>query len=118
MKPHAFTASAAGPLCAYREGGLVYQVCKRPATDPIHNTQTITTEHFQHLDEIKRAFVEQVEQKYLAGVRQHGGKLWEKPGLIEKAMEECVDQYTFLYTLKMQRDNPGMIDPNAKDIDE
>jgi hypothetical protein len=84
---------------------------------PPNSGTAMTIAHEQHLTDIIQSFRTEVDKKYRAGVKQHGGTLWTKPFLIEKAMEECIDQYVFLYTLKMQRDNPGMIDPDAKDID-
>lgn len=118
MKQHKFQpGKGARPICIYREG-VEGPRCTSLEESPIHDIQVMTEEHEDHLRRIQASFQAAVELKYRAGVRQHGGRLWEKPGLIEKAMEECVDQYVFLYTLKMQRDNPGMIDPNARDIDE
>lgn len=78
----------------------------------------MSSAHEEHLALIKAQFLRDVDRKYRAGAKQHGGKLWEKAGLIEMAMEECVDQYTFLMTLKQQRDFPEMIDPEAHDIDD
>jgi hypothetical protein len=74
--------------------------------------------HEQHLTDIIQSFRAEVDRKYRAGVEQHGGALWTKPFIIEKAMEEAVDLYVFLHTLKMQRDSPELINPNARDIDE
>lgn len=80
--------------------------------------KNITPAHEDHLREIQESFVQEVDRKYRAGVIQHGGMLWTKPYLIDKAMEECVDQYVFLFTLKMQQQNPELVDPMARDIDE
>lgn len=74
--------------------------------------------HEEHLAMIKAQFLREVDVKYRAGRKQHGGKLWEKPGLIRMAMDECIDQYVFLATLQQQLENPEMVNPEACDVDE
>jgi len=86
-------------------------------TDPSIQLR-MTPAHETHLEEIMQSFDAAVNRKYRAGVAQHGGMLWTKPRILDKALEECVDQYVFLYTLKQQMETPGLIDENAKDIDE
>jgi hypothetical protein len=44
-------------------------------------------------------------EKYEAGQREHGGNIWEKPGMLEHAIEEAIDMVVYLYTLREQRDN-------------
>jgi hypothetical protein len=62
----------------------------------------MTREQEAHLDRIKAAFLEEVDAKYRAGVREHGGNLWDNPPewLLDEAMKECIDQYTYLFSLK------------------
>ena len=61
-------------------------------------------EHQAHLSRIINQFTRDVSEKYDAGQREHGGNLWEKPGMIEHALEEAIDMVVYLYTLKEQRD--------------
>ena len=43
------------------------------------------------------------EKKYVSGQNEHGGNLWEKPGLLEMMEEEVIDQWFYLQALKQQR---------------
>jgi hypothetical protein len=64
----------------------------------------MTLEQELHLRTIKEQFAADVDAKYRAGVREHGGNLWEMPTveLIDEAMKEAVDQYVYLATLRGQ----------------
>ena len=74
-------------------------------------------EHEAHLERVKNRFLEDVDRAYREGAKQHGGKLWRKPGLIRMAMKECVDQYVYLEAMLEQAEDPNLLDPNEKDID-
>lgn len=74
-------------------------------------------EHEAHLERVKNRFLEDVDRAYREGAKQHGGRLWRKPGLIRMAMKECVDQYVYLEAMLEQAENPDLLDPNEKDID-
>jgi hypothetical protein len=41
-------------------------------------------------------------KKYAKGVKEHGGHLWQKPGLLDEAIDEATDQVVYLLTLKEQ----------------
>lgn len=60
--------------------------------------------HEAHLARILTQFNADARAKYEGGQREHGGNLWEKPGLLEQALAEAIDQVIYLYTLKEQRD--------------
>lgn len=75
----------------------------------------MTAEQEQHLADIKARFSKEVDKKYRAGQAEHGGDLWKKPGVLEMLMDEAVDFYVYAYTLRQQRDDPSIIDPNARD---
>lgn len=60
--------------------------------------------HTAHLARILDNFSADARAKYEAGQQEHGGNLWEKPGMIENAIAEAIDQVIYLYTLKEQRD--------------
>ncbi|MFP5261000.1 MAG: hypothetical protein ACLGJB_03740 [Blastocatellia bacterium] len=55
-----------------------------------------------HLQTIIASFESEVALKYRKGAIEHGGHLWEKPGMIENAMEEVLDLYVYLFTLRDQ----------------
>ena len=61
-------------------------------------------QHHAHLARIIAHFEADVAAKYEAGQAEHGGNLWEKPGMIEHAIEEVLDLAVYLYTLREQRD--------------
>ena len=55
-----------------------------------------------HLENIKEWFAHEVDEKYRKGVKEHGGNLWEKSGIIDMALEEVLDMAVYLVTLKAQ----------------
>ena len=57
-----------------------------------------------HLDRIISRLNADLRAKYEAGQQQHGGNLWEKPGMLEQAYAEVLDLATYLLTLMEQRD--------------
>ena len=57
-----------------------------------------------HLDRIVNRLSADLRAKYEAGQQHHGGNLWEKPGMLEQAIEEVLDLAVYLYTLQEQRD--------------
>jgi len=64
----------------------------------------MTDAHEQHLQRIKDAFCRDVDTKYRKGQEEHGGNLWQKPRMLENALEEILDLAVYLYTLKEQQD--------------
>lgn len=64
----------------------------------------MTSNQESHLEAIKQEFLLRVDQKYRAGVVEHGGNLWQNPTiiLIEEAMNECVDKFAYLATAREQ----------------
>lgn len=61
-------------------------------------------EHEAHAERILTKFNADLRAKYEAGQIEHGGNLWEKPGMLEHAIEEAIDMVVYLYTLKEQKD--------------
>ncbi len=61
----------------------------------------MTDQQEQHLEHIQEAFERAADGKYRAGVREHGGNLWEMTPreLVLNALAEAVDQVTYLVTL-------------------
>lgn len=62
----------------------------------------MTQEQEQHLQSIKDWFTTEVDKKYRAGQKEHGGDLWLKSGIIDMAIEEVLDMAVYLTTLKSQ----------------
>jgi hypothetical protein len=64
----------------------------------------MTNQQETHLQEIKDQFARDVDVKYRGGVREHGGNLWEMTPLqlLDEAMQEAVDQYTYLFEARRQ----------------
>lgn len=62
-------------------------------------TGRMTEAQEQDLAEIKSGFTAWVDEKYRKGQEEHGGNLWEMSVLdfIDAAIEECVDQFTYLW---------------------
>lgn len=57
---------------------------------------------FDHCDRITSAFAEEAGGKYQAGYLEHGGRLWRKAQLCDKAIEEAHDLVIYLHTLRDQ----------------
>lgn len=62
----------------------------------------MTTEQEAHLERARQAFHAAADKKYRAGVKEHGGNLWDNPPiwLLDAALEECIDQWMYLFTLR------------------
>jgi hypothetical protein len=70
--------------------------------------------HETHLEKIKTTTLELIDKKYRQGQEQHGGNLWLKPGLIDEAINEAIDQVTYLLTLKDQIETlKGSVDKSS-----
>lgn len=61
-------------------------------------------EHAAHLERIRANFTKDLAVKYETGQIEHGGNLWDKPGMLEHAIEEAIDMVVYLYTLKEQQE--------------
>jgi hypothetical protein len=67
--------------------------------------EELAPENRAHLDRLLTRIGNDLSQKYRNGQREHGGNLWEKPGMLECAIEEALDLLTYLYTLLEQRES-------------
>lgn len=72
----------------------------------------------QHLSKTLKEYLALAIPKYRRGVEQHGGKLWEKSGLIDQAIDENIDQMYYLMEIKHQLDELGIKLGKLKDKDE
>lgn len=64
----------------------------------------MSPEHEAHLQRILDRFTADARTKYEAGQQEHGGRLWEKSGMLDHAIEEAIDLVVYLFTLREQRD--------------
>jgi hypothetical protein len=73
-----------------------------PSKQSGHYRDTMTPEQEAHLARVKARFLAEVDAKYRAGVREHGGNLWErtKMDLIRELKAEAVDLYVYAQTLE------------------
>lgn len=62
----------------------------------------ITEEHLAHARSVVHRVSKEVETKYLGGQEAHGGKLWEKAGIVRNAREEVLDLIVYTDVLKEQ----------------
>ncbi len=62
----------------------------------------MTQDQQQHLASLKSIIDTRISAKYKKGVKEHGGNLWDLSSaeLLEEAINEAVDQLTYLLTLK------------------
>jgi hypothetical protein len=61
--------------------------------------------HEAHLSRILTRLSADLRAKYEAGQQEHGGNLWEKPGMLEQAYAEVLDLAVYLITAMEQRDS-------------
>lgn len=66
------------------------------------NGRAMEPEHEAHLTRICEAVVGALQKKYPEGQLEHGGRLWEKPGMLAHAIDEATDQNVYLHTLREQ----------------
>ena len=65
------------------------------------NYEWMTPEPERHLFEIKRRYCREVDKKYRAGQKEHGGNLWLKDQT-KRIAEEAIDQFVYIFTLLWQ----------------
>lgn len=59
----------------------------------------------KHLASIKKQFSKDLDKKYRAGQKEHGGNVWLKDGMLDNALDEVIDLVVYLYVLKQQLKN-------------
>ena len=65
-------------------------------------SHSMNVERERHLERILDASEGLINEKFRRGQSEHGGNIWEKPGMLQHAMEENADQVVYLYTLEGQ----------------
>jgi len=63
----------------------------------------MTNEQKQSMEDAVKAFMDKATLKYVAGQKEHGGNLWEKPDLLDRMEEEVIDQWFYIQAMKQQR---------------
>lgn len=68
------------------------------------NGHSMEARHEAHLSTIQAEAISRINDKYRRGQVEHGGDLWKKDPieLIDDAIDEAVDQFVYLLTLKAQ----------------
>ena len=64
----------------------------------------LTKEQNDHLVSLIVYFAEAVTNKYVTGQKEHGGNIWDMSAerLLDEAINENLDQFTYLMTLKQK----------------
>ena len=70
-----------------------------------------------HADQIARDFTRAYKGKYMKGQKEHGGKLWEKPGMLNHMTEEILDLVSYVEVLNEQA-NKASVALEAGDYDQ
>ena len=76
-----------------------------PLDSPARSTplsHVMTVERDRHLERIVDEAEALIVDKYRRGQAEHGFNLWEKPGMLEQAMQETADQFAYQVTLGEQ----------------
>lgn len=71
--------------------------------DAIERDHTMTDAHHAHVDRVLDQFGAELRAKYQRGQAEHGGRLWERAGLLDAAIEEATDLVVYLFTLREQQ---------------
>jgi len=58
--------------------------------------------HEEHATYVGEVVSAEMRQKYLAGQREHGGQIWQKPRMVEHAIEEMLDLGVYLVVMRDQ----------------
>ncbi len=69
----------------------------------------LTPEQQEHVDQIGGDFIKLMTAKYVRGQQEHGGNLWTKKNLIDMAIDEAIDQVTYLMSIKRQLQEQGVV---------
>jgi hypothetical protein len=56
----------------------------------------------QHLEIIVTKLIEDLSAKYHKGQQEHGGQLWQKPGMLKMLRQEHLDALVYEHTLHYQ----------------
>lgn len=70
----------------------------------------MTDAQLNHLATILVDSRERIKNKYVAGVKEHGGNLWQKEGILDMAIDEAIDQVVYLLTLKQQLESAAILE--------
>lgn len=68
----------------------------------VERGEKMTHSQEEHLQRIKSRFATDVDKKYRAGAKEHGGNLllnYTPRQLVEQAIAEAIDQYVYLVSL-------------------
>lgn len=70
-----------------------------------------------HLNSIVEAFTEACIVKYRKGAEEHGGDLFSMPfeALLDNAIDEAIDQFVYLMTMKQQLKEKYVMLPPVED---
>ena len=68
----------------------------------------LTSAQQAHLLSLKDDFHLWLSNKYAAGCYEHGGNVWDMTPLqlVDEALKETIDQFTYLYTLREKLNDP------------
>lgn len=78
----------------------------------MENGHSMEARHEAHLANIQAEAIARISDKYRRGQVEHGGDLWKKGSieLIDDAIDEAVDQFVYLLTVRAQ-----LLNENHKD---
>lgn len=62
----------------------------------------MTPDRERHLAALQTSMRELLDRKYRKGQVANGGNLWEKPGLLRHALDEVIDQGSYLLSMEGQ----------------
>lgn len=72
---------------------------RQAAADPLGDLDLAS---YAHALSISEAIRDDVQAKYARGWREHGGEVWQKPGVLRMLREEVLDLAVYCYTLESQ----------------
>jgi len=77
-----------------------------PATNVFHlrlpSLSQLTPEQQAHVRGILKDFCLAFTEKYVKGQLEHGGNMWQKPGMLACLQDELLDHVAYLSTIEFQ----------------
>ena len=85
-----------------QEGAMVELIPMDSPARSMPLSHSMNVERERHLERILDASEGLISDKFRRGQAEHGGNIWEKPGMLQHALDESADQVVYLYTLEGQ----------------
>jgi hypothetical protein len=70
--------------------------------ETVERTSALERDNLAHAAEVADRFSADLQEKYTRGFREHGGRIWLKPGMMKQARGEILDLAVYLDVTERQ----------------